>query len=161
MPALSVTSGLANELLCEWEAKLLRPKSEALALQQKLGLVAPYTDPSLVRSKRKYARFIQRLFEAGMIRYATEGEVTVGVFFVKKTSGKIRIILDTRIVNTEFKTPESTRLPSAGSFASLETPNGFSLHHGDVCDAFYHVGLPESLIAKFGLPKLTASELGL
>eukprot|EP00959_Pyramimonas_sp_CCMP1952_P178802 3737445-Pyramimonas_sp.AAC.1 len=47
---------------------------------------------------------------------------TVGLFFVPKKSGALRIIFDTRAANCKFLDPPATRLPSAASFGAIEAP---------------------------------------
>ena len=48
------------------------------------------------------------------------GESLLGVFFVKKKSGRLRMILDTRDCNCFFKKPAATHLPSGCAFGRLE-----------------------------------------
>ena len=45
-----------------------------------------------------------------------------GLFFVAKTEGKIRMIVDARPVNEYFREPPSSEYASGASFASLRAP---------------------------------------
>ena len=100
-----------------------------------------------------------------MLEWRLGGESLLGIFFVPKKNGKLRIILDTRDVNGFFSRPPSTRLPSAAAFSSLETwplvedtgekkPIFFS--SGDIMDCFYHCGVPPGLEQWFSLPAIRA-----
>ena len=67
-----------------------------------VALERPYSDPGLVRSRRKYARFVVRLAKRGMLQFAEGGPVIVSCFFGRKSIGYQRIIFDTRLVNTAW-----------------------------------------------------------
>ena len=81
-----------------------------------------------------------------------QGEIGL-FFFVAKKNGKLRIIFDTRVVNTYFKTPPSTRLPTSSAFSSLETSDKpVYVASGDLDCAFYRLGLPSDMGQYFSLP---------
>ena len=81
-----------------------------------------YCDPVLFRSHRNYAEFLHRLQDAGMIRWrvAHQEQSALGVFFVGKKNGSIRLIFDTRVLNKRFKPPPHTPLPSGAAFSSIQ-----------------------------------------
>ena len=142
---------------------LLRPTAAAQSLRKELDLRQPYSDPSLVKNPKVYADFLRRLGQAGMVRWSERGarENSVGVFFVRKSNGKIRIVFDTRVANTCFVEPPSTRLPTSAAFAgvSSEAPETF-MCTGDIECAFYNMATPDSLSQYFTLPKIKARHLG-
>ena len=78
----------------------------------------------------------------------------LGIFFVRKKDGKIRIILDTRLTNLLFLDPPSTRLATAGALSRLEFLDDGELFvaSGDVQRAFYHLEVPEELSDFFWTP---------
>lgn len=85
----------------------------------------------------------------------------MGVFFVKKKSGQLRLICDTRISNCDFVDAPSTKLPSPAAFASIESSCKRPLHiaSGDLDVAFYHMRLPEGMEEHFSLPAIDSSFL--
>ena len=102
---------------------LLRSSSSATSLQQELGLRQPYCDPSLVNNPKKYAQFLWRLHDSGMLQWSVKGSRrhTPGILFVAKSNGDLRLIFDTRFANTFFEDPPSTALPTAGAFSRIES----------------------------------------
>ena len=81
--ALEVLSGEAHRLLTQWESDLLRSTSSAARARDETGIRQPYSDPALVRSGRKYGRFLQALARRGMLQFKKEGPTTLRVFFVR------------------------------------------------------------------------------
>ena len=146
----------------EGGAAMLRSDSEASELQHKLGLNNPYCDPVLFGSVSTYSDFLSRLQEAGMIKYvrAKGRKGTLGVFFVRKKDGSLRLIFDTRVLNCKFKSPPKTKLPSTAAFANVEFPKNSSpyIASGDISNAFYRLGVPDALGETFALPSISASD---
>ena len=157
-----VSPGL-SEKLKGWKARMLRPVCEAQQLQNESGLSDIYTDPRLIRSPRRYAKFIQKMLKHHMVKLGPQREATTGLFFVRKSDGSYRIICDTRRANTFFTTPDATLLPSAGALAAVEIEPGDELTgaQGDVACAFYQVQLPEDMQEYFILPPVAAALLGI
>ena len=69
----------------------------------------PYWDPKLRRNQRMYHSFIKKLHNAGYLVFTQTPKAHVGVFFVKKTDEKIRLIIDARGPNKLFKDPPWSR----------------------------------------------------
>ena len=65
---------------------------------------------------------MRRLHDAGMLEYTLEeaDPIGVGMFFVKKKDGKLRLVVDGRRSNVAFREPDSVELATGSSFASLE-----------------------------------------
>ena len=81
----------------------------------------------------------------------TAGRCMVCAFTVKKKDGELRLVVDARVANQWFTPPASTQLPTGSAFAQVEG-DGFCVGTLDLKDAFYHLGLPESLQDLFCLP---------
>ena len=140
------------------EAPMLRSESDARQVLLDAGIDKPHVDPTF-RSSRVYGNFIRMLLDRDLIDLQSECKSYLGVFFVVKKNGKIRMILDTRVVNCLFKDPPKTRLPSAGSLTSLECQADETLYFagGDIDNCFYRIAAPDS--AK-NISPFPPSELG-
>ena len=113
-------TGHPRELWDRWEELLLRDSPEP-----RISL-RPYVDPELRTNRDAYAQFLLRMYDLDMIEFSSPRGATLGLFFVLKTdgSGRLRLILDTRLVNQSFREPESTALPAASVWQSLCAPRG-------------------------------------
>eukprot|EP00435_Cladocopium_sp_Y103_P066614 s689_g28.t2 len=128
------------------------------------GLRAPYVDPLLRTSSRKYADFCRMLHDRGLVEYRSNGVERVGVFCVWKKNGRQRLVIDARLSNLHFEAPPSVALATGSSFGLIEVPGGGApLEVGgvDIADAFYHIGLDEELRELFSLAPLRAEDLGI
>ena len=67
------------------------------------------------------------LLARDLIELQVGGKSYLGVFFVAKKNGAIRMILDTRVVNCFFKDPPKTQLPSASALTAIECQAGEEL----------------------------------
>ena len=132
-----------RDLVLGRKAPMLRSPDEAKCLIADAGLLKPHSDPAL-QSGRVYGEFIQSLLERGLVELQTGGKSYLGVSFVKKKNGKIRLIFDTRIVNCLFVDPPKTKLPSAAALTSIESVPGEPLYFagGDIDNAFYRFEAP-------------------
>ena len=90
---------------------------------------------------------MQTLWRKGLLTFRSRQSTSVGVFFVRKRNGKLRLILDTRLVNTAFRDPPYVSLPTAAAFSRVEVEAGQVVYmaEADVADAFHRVRLPEGL----------------
>lgn len=114
-------------------------------------------------SKTEYAALVKRLLAAGMVDVSKDKPAVVnGVFAVAKDGDAQRLIIDARPANRLFKRPDKVSLPSPENLARLVAPaEGFFVAKSDV-DSYYHrLRLPKWLCTYFGLPALSAKELGL
>jgi hypothetical protein len=140
----------------EWQTRILLPHAEAVSRRAELKVRKPYSDPLLIRNQAAYGRFLRQLLDGGVCELGPDCKHTVGIFFVSKRSGKLRMILDTRLANTEFRSPPHTNLPSAASWARMEFPAAGDVYlaQSDISDAFYRVLLPPGLSEHFVLPRI-------
>ena len=72
-----------------------------------------YVDPRLVGSRRRYVGFLKDLERRGLLTYGSWVHETVGTFFVKKKSGRQRLIVDARRTNARFGQPPHVDLLTA------------------------------------------------
>ncbi len=91
------------------------PHAEVVSRKADLKFKKPYSDPLLIRNQAAYGRFIRTLLDGGVCELGIEYKHTVGILFASKSSGKQRMILDTRLANAEFRSPPHANLPSASS----------------------------------------------
>lgn len=150
-----------RERLAAWQDQMLKKDSGDQDVQ---GVCQPYSDPILKHNSAEYAGFLQELQKRNMISYQRTDKYPsmLGIFFVRKKSGKLRLIFDTRQLNQLFIDPPSTDLPSADAFTRLEIPDGeeFLLGSGDLANAFYTLSVPTSLARMFTLPQVKAGSIG-
>ena len=100
-------------------AAMLNPPSVAEQQLEADGLSVPYIDPAF-RSGAVYGAFLRDLLDRGLIELVAETGAFLGVFFVGKKDGRLRLIFDTRVANAYFMDPPHTALPSAGAWAQQE-----------------------------------------
>ncbi|CAK0903327.1 unnamed protein product [Prorocentrum cordatum] len=123
----------------------------------------PYMDAVLRAQPHAYAGLVRRLQAAGMVTFSAAPRERCGLFFVRKKSGKQRMVIDCRRANCWFKRPSTVALATGSALGELAVPEGEQLYvgHVDICDAFYHFGLPEAFRDYFALPAVKAGDVGL
>ena len=148
--------GANRELLLDWRTAMLRTPQDFTQYIANSTPLKPYIDPELAGSPLSYSGFLERLHEAGMLRFrlAQEKSGALGLFFIKKKDGTLRLIFDTRKLNRRFKEPPHTDLPTASAMSHLECvpDNPVFLGSGDIKNAFYSLKVPTSLSDMFTLP---------
>lgn len=158
----SILGSRAENFVKRLESKVL-PESVVRDRKAASALKKPYFDPILKAQPRMYALFCRRLFDAGLIEYRQQVKKVVGAFCVKKKENRQRLVIDSRLANLHFCEPESVRLCTGSTFAKIEVgDSGGPIEVGgvDISDAFYNIGLPESLRAYFGLAPVRARDVG-
>ena len=139
-------------IVAEFLQTCVLPTHQAAANIVEAKIKQPYIDPKLTRSPKTYLKLLCKLYNAGMLNFRNSvGRCMVGVFTVKKKDGKQRLVVDARVSNQWFSTPPSTQLPTGSAFAQVQG-SGFCVGGLDLKDAFYNLGLPESLQDLFCLP---------
>lgn len=162
-PSLDTILGPRAQEIFETLRSKLHNSQDVATRKQECGLKAPYYDPVLRSCRGEYVSFVQQLDDANLIEFRTEVREHVGVFTVWKKNGKQRMIVDARLSNLWFDSPEPVSLATGSSFALIEVDSGPPIHLGgvDIADAFYHIGLPEEFRDLFSLKPLRAAEVGL
>ena len=160
-PVVVSLAGQPKEEIVNWLDRILKPESARNSYMHGNDRIGPQLDPMLVRDPKVYAQFLRRLDAAGTLTWKTGIRSWLGVFFVAKKSGKLRIILDTRDVNGVFAPPPYTGLPTAVALTAIETdPDETVWFAGsDVSDCFYRLGVPEGLDEYLSLPGILGSEV--
>jgi len=160
-------------LLADFGSKMLRCPAEARRLLDESGIV-PYTDQRLVSSRVRYRQFLQELQGKGLLRWTRTPKEHVGVFFVKKKNGRLRMVIDARASNVHFVSPPGVDLATSDALGRIElvvgpgadvgadmgaVPAG-QVHIGttDIKDCFYRMRLPDGLCDYFCLPGVSAAD---
>ena len=156
-----ILTGEALEAWCDWREVLLRSPAERDEAIQRDGNVDPFTDPALLKKPSEYAYFLSTLAERGVVNFGRYKAASVGIFFVPRKDGQLRLIFDTRQANQRFRAPYHTPLPTAGAFCSTELDAEASLHvrECDVQCAFYRLECPDGMQEYFTLPATTGRQL--
>ena len=154
----------------EGESRMLRPEDERSIIGSEP--TKPYVDPKLRSSRRMQVKFARQLLDIGLFRATRTRRGTVGIFFVKKKNGSLRLILDCRPTNELFRKPPSTPLATAECLASFEIDDssGASIADdlfvyigiSDIENAFHRMRMPRWLSDFFCLPfTLCAGDMGM
>ena len=156
-----ILRGDAQKFLERLNAKVLS-ESEARENFKSCGLRAPYSDPVFRSNPRIYADFNRRLAECGLVEFRLTCTETVGAFTVHKKNNRQRLVIDSRLANLHFRTPEKVHLATGAAFARLTVDEGPPVEVGgvDISDAFYNIQLPQNLRQFFGLKALKARDAG-
>ncbi|CAL1150767.1 unnamed protein product [Cladocopium goreaui] len=151
-----------NERLGAWRKHMLRDVADSGRVDKP---VKPYVDPILKNNAVIYGDFLKELSKRNMVKFkiANGEQSNLGVFFVKKKSGQLRLIFDTRRLNESFHAPPTTDLPSADAFTRTEFVEGsqFYIGSGDLANAFYTLAVPNDLAEMFTMPAIEAGKAGI
>ena len=92
--------------LRDWKHHMLRSDEECAAARRRSHVARPFVDPTF-KDARVYSDFLWHLHGAGMLRWtrALGRRSELGLFCVEKKGGKLRLIMDTRLVNLRFLPP--------------------------------------------------------
>ena len=144
-PVVDSLAGQPKEEIHNWRNRILKPESARDDYMNGTDRIRPYLDPQLVRDLKVCAQFLQRLDAAGILTWKTGIRSWLGVIFVAKKNGKLRIILDTRNLSGVFAPLPYTGLPTASALTAIETcPDETVWFAGsDISDCFYRLCVPE------------------
>ncbi|CAK0871377.1 unnamed protein product, partial [Prorocentrum cordatum] len=160
--ALDTLGGGAGRKIVERLHDMMLSQSEGRARIESDGPRKLYIDPAL-RNPKLYIQLLRILERRNLIDYYSDKACSVGVFFVYKKSGKLRLILDGRHASLHFRAPDKVALASGASFAGLHVDSGkpIAVAEVDLADAFYTMLLPPEFRRYFALPSCRAGLLGL
>lgn len=145
---------------------MLRDEKANLAARPRLNIRRAYCGP-FARPPRRYSELLRRLYDSGMLRwrFAEDNEQgELGIFCVPKESGQLRLIFDTRLVNTRFRGAPPKPLPSVSAFSALDVSEGDVIYGADGNIRCYFYSMVEILAEMsdlFTLPTCRACALGL
>ena len=120
--------------------------------------------PRVYAERKEYVALVKKMLSCGMVTLtAVKPRVINGLFGVAKPDGKIRLIIDARHANRIFAEPPHVELPTPTLLGNMEAPPDRKLYVAkcDLSDFFYRFRIPLWMQQFFGLPSLTAAELGL
>ena len=120
-----LTDVLSNEdaLLFEgFRERLLLTEDEHTALIQEQGLAGLYVDPVLKRDRKCYLGLLITMHEKGLLRWLPTMQEQVGLFFVAKKNGSLRLIADARRTDSRFRKPYTIQLPTAEGATRFVAP---------------------------------------
>ncbi len=152
-----------SDLLLGGRTNLARPAQEQFEVLKE-GRASVYWDPRLKSSRSAYVSFVKELKNRNMCKFQLEKPLErVGVFFVRRKDGRLRLIVDARRTNQRVRTPPTTRLASASALSEIIVDESdivrFSVQ--DIANCFYELHIPDGLSQWFGLMPLTASDQGI
>lgn len=85
--------------------------------------IKPYWDPKLRRSDSQLVELVVRLAQQGLVTFRKAIKERIGLFFVKKKDPKyIRMVIDSRRVNAQHRSPPTTRLSTPRSYLDIRFP---------------------------------------
>lgn len=116
----------------------------------------PYMDTILQNDPNKYNKFIKDLYDKNMVDITFSPKDLIAPFFVKKKSGKLRLVLDCRGVNRRFHPPPPMALSAGSTWSQVSLPDGqqLSTAQSDIKDYFYSLALPVELRDFFCMPAI-------
>ena len=138
-------------LLSNFRECIERPPADLEQVLSDGSPPVPYWDPVLKSSTEQRHGLFRRLIRLGIFGPHTGIKCKVGVFFVKKKDGSIRMVIDSRLPNLYHRRPPRASLGTAQALAELDLsestlrmgggygPLEFEMRQSssDVKDAFY------------------------
>ena len=106
---------------------VLLPEAASERLEQ--APHSPYVDSQLRHNRKSYSAFVRRLAAAGMIEFRRSCVETVGLFFVRKKSGKLRLVFDARRSNCWFTDAKSVNLATGSCLGEIQIGEGETLFY--------------------------------
>ena len=149
--------------LQQGESSMLRSAPELEKQEILDGPARCYVDPVLAADQAKYLDFVRDLARRGLLGFCSKPRSKVGVFFVKKKSGQLRLVIDARPANRVFDLPPGVSLASSESFSKLECGDGEEVYVGtvDVQDCFHRLKMPDWMRPYFCLPPVRTGDVGI
>ena len=160
-PIVDVLSGAALAQVKNWDVDMLLGPEEHGVAMESIHEVGCYMDPILQRNPKEYAKFVGSLYVRNLVRFSRSPQSRLGVFFVRKKSGNLRLIVDCRKINSVFKKPPKGHVVSSAVFGELQLHVDEQLYsaESDVKDFFYRLGIPDSLSDYFALEPVSVALL--
>ena len=158
----------ASTMLEDYRAHMLRPSAEVAEFSSLFGEAGRHVDPVFLQRPLAYARFVREMARIGVISFTRRCSCEIGLFFVWKKNGTMRLIQDCRAVNRLFRSPPGVSLLSGeglgkieiGSEAPEDLLSEFDLTTADVSDYFHRLRLEGPIRNYFCWPPLTAQLAG-
>ena len=149
-----------------FEDVMLQDSSVWTAISRDASHLKPYSDPCL-KHRKNFLKFVQLLYERGLVHFTASQKGFVGAFSVAKKSKIVdgvpkkrqRLVLDCRQTNQLFRPSPYTQLGSLSSLCELQLSEGQQLYlsGADIQDCFYAVHIPEKMQQYFCLEGLLSA----
>ena len=147
-----------SALLANFRDHIELPPEAVQAVVASATLPRPDWDPTLSSNRAMRHDLFRKLLRIGVLGPHSSLKASVGLFFVKKKSGDIRMVVDARVANALHRRPPRAVLGTAASLSELDLgfdadlpPDsdghvvGFDFHGSaaDVRDGFYQFSVRE------------------
>ena len=146
--------------------RMLRPDSEVADMEAPLGPAGRCVDPVFQHSRRHHVGFIRDLVKAGSVGIVETAVEHAGLFFVAKTAGAQRLIIDARVSNRHFLNPPSGPLLTGEGLCHVEfqgapeDAQNWFVGSADVKNALHQMRILGWSESFFPLRAVLASEVG-
>ena len=160
-PVEEILEGECLSQVKNWETEMLLSPEEYGGVMEHIDSIGCYMDPVLSRNPNMYAHFVLQLLRANIIRFSKTPKSRLGVFFVRKKNGKLRLIVDCRQVNAVFKTPPKGHVVSSAVFGDIEQHINEQMYiaESDIRDFFYRLGIGDEMSDFFALEPVSVEQL--
>ena len=85
--------------------------------------MVPYLDQRFQHNKKSSIAFVKQLIDAGIVKQLLDARERLAIFFVAKKHLTLRMTVDRRKANFNFRDVLSTMMPTLESFAIIEVPD--------------------------------------
>ena len=174
--AVNVLPAVASGYLTHFDSHIERTAEEVETITREGSLPRPHWDPTLVKSRVEKMKLLRHLFDLKLVSARRRVKSRVGLFFVKKKDGMIRLICDSRVPNALHQRPPKTRLGGPDSLIEIDLSDetlrdvgGFGeIFSGELCagtldvkDSFFQYSVKE-VASWFGLgERIRAQDWGI
>ncbi|CAE8643896.1 unnamed protein product [Polarella glacialis] len=121
-----------------------------------------YNDPLLMNDKKVYADFVKDLYKRKLLMFTRRPKERVGVFFVLKKDGSLRMIIDARRTNARFRPPPGVSLATPEALSKIEVAEDELVFVAsvDVSNCFHRLRLTREYAEWFCLEPVRAGDVG-
>ncbi len=135
-----------------------------LVLRALADVPAVLPTASVFADRTEWVLLVRRMVALDMVAVSSTKPLCVnGAFGVPKDADSVRLIVDARAANAYFLDAPNPLLPTPADISQLQLPPGKRLLVAkcDLSNCYHSLKVPAWLTAYFGLPPVTAGELGL
>ncbi|CAK0832110.1 unnamed protein product [Prorocentrum cordatum] len=129
---LDVIDPVGQEMLKDWMNTMLLDQDEWGRVIESSPPIAPFTGVELRKGPELYRGSIGDLHAAGLLSFTAEPKDWVAPFFVGEKSGRLRLVLDSRVPDRRFR--KCPALAMGSGVAVGMAPSALLADHGPVPD---------------------------
>ena len=146
--------------LIHHNSSMLVSDTEAAQRLADAGINKPHIDSSF-NSGAVYGDFLRDLHSRNLLSWKSHRKSFLGLFFVRKKNGTLRLILDTRVANCQFSDHPPTALPTPAACSQIEAIRGDVIYFasGDIEIVSIVCELPNRLLSSSPYPVFARSTL--